>query len=142
MNRLWLTRTALLVAISTLLIGCFGGAFNLSDFAGNFTGTGTLDNGKTGDLALTCDSNGIVTGTLTVTGADGTQTFKFTAGVYALSGSLTSTGGNFEVTGTVPTQGDFFIRGNLPRDGSARSYTVSTDEAPPTVYNGTLVRIP
>jgi hypothetical protein len=123
-------RTVLLSALLLLLValsGCSGGGIDFNTWAGSYSGTGTLDNGKTGALALTCDANGIVTGTLTVTGADGSDTdFKFTAGVYNVTGSITSTGGAFDVGGNVPSNGDFFIRGRFPTDSSSKQYTITT----------------
>jgi hypothetical protein len=141
-------RTVLVSAILLLLLalsGCSGGGIDFNTWAGTYSGSGTLDNSKTGDLALTCDANGIVTGTLTVTGADGTDTnFKFTAGVYNLTGSITSTGGAFDVGGTVPNNGTFFIRGHFPADTSSKPYTVVTGTSTtfPTSqsYPGTLTR--
>lgn len=130
-----------------LLAGCAGGALDFNVWAADYSGTGELDNHKTGDLHLTCDANGIVTGTLTVAGADGPDVeFKFTAGNYNLVGSITSTGGNFEVAGNVPSNGDFFIRGRFPTDGSAKDYKVVTvaNETFPTTqsYDGSLTRDP
>lgn len=144
-------RTALflvvLIGLIALIAGCAGGAVNFNTWAADYAGSGTLDNDKVGQLEVTCDSNGIVTGTLTVTGTDGTESeFKFTPGAYNLSGSITSTGGNFEVSGEVPEMGGFFIRGNFPTDGSSRDYKVVTEatETYPTVqsYDGTLARVP
>jgi hypothetical protein len=139
------TALVLLLALGFIaaVAGCSGEGIDFNIWAGNYSGTGTLDNGKVGDLALTCGSDGLVTGTLTVTGADGTdEDFKFTAGSYNLAGSITSTGGNFEVTGNVPANGDFFIRGNFPTDGGSKTYTVVTEasEEFPTVlsYTGSL----
>jgi hypothetical protein len=115
---------ALIAAIS----GCSGEGIDFNVWAGSYSGTGTLDNDKVGNLALTCGSDGLVSGTLTVTGVDGTdEDFKFTAGTYDLNGSITSTGGNFEVSGNVPDNGNFFIRGRFPTDGSSKTYTVVTE---------------
>src|ERR1044072_3215478 len=150
MKRTVLSRAFIIAAalgLIAILAGCAGGALDFNVWGADYSGTGELDNHKTGDLAITCDSNGIVTGTLTVAGADGPDVeFKFTAGVYNLVGSITSTGGNFEVSGNVPTMGDFFIRGNFPTDGSAKDYkgvTVANTTFPtPQSYDGSLTRDP
>jgi hypothetical protein len=139
-------RTALFTAILFFVltaVGCAGGGINFNTWAGSYSGSGTLDNGKTGTLALTCGTDGLVNGTLTVTGADGTDTdFKFTAGSYPLTGSITSTAGAFEVGGNVPSNGDFFVRGQFPTDGGSKTYTVTTvsSQAFPVVltFTGTL----
>lgn len=129
------------VAAST---GC-GGAIDFNAWAGSYTGTGELDNHKAGALSLVCGSDGLVSGSLDVTGVNGTDTnFKFTPGSYTLAGSITSTSGNFEVHGNVPSNGDFFIRGRFPTNATPLPYTVTTaaSAAFPTVltFTGTLSR--
>src|SRR5882757_7008251 len=105
MNRSILSIALLLCVAFGLVLstaGCAGKGVDFNTWVATYTGTGALDNSKAGVLAVTCDASGIVTGTLTVTGADGTDTlFKFTAGTYNVTGSITSTDGNFEVSGTV-----------------------------------------
>jgi hypothetical protein len=104
-----------LLGLIAAIAGCSGEGVDFNVWAGNYSGTGTLDNSKVGNLALTCGTDGLVSGTLTVTGADGPDTdFKFTAGSYNRAGSITSTSGNFEVSGNVPSNGDFVIRGRFP----------------------------
>lgn len=125
MNRFLL---ALLTSFAVLfLAGCGGGGFDPAQFTGTYHGAVTLDNNKAGDLTLVSDAQGLVSGSLVVTGADGTDTnYKFTAGTYTVGGSLTSLGGDFEVNGEVPDQGDFFIRGSFPTDGGTRTFKVIT----------------
>lgn len=148
MNRSYLSTLLIFAAfgLSLVLSGCGGHGIDFGTWAANYTGTVGLDNSKSGTLALTSDTNGIVTGTLTVTGADGADTnYKFTAGTYPLAGSITSTKGGFEVNGTVPTMGSFFIRGQFPTDASTKAFTVVTGtSATYTVslkYNGVLTKI-
>ncbi len=120
-------RIALLAAfVIVALSGCFGSGFNPGSYAGNYTGTGTLDNSKTGDVVLDFNGSGVATGSLTVTGAGtgDTSTFQFPAGVYPLNGSVTSTKGAFEVQGMVASDKPFVIRGSLPAVGQNSTYTV------------------
>lgn len=125
MNRFLLALFALFVVL--FVAGCGGAGFDPTQFMGTYHGTVTLDNNKAGDLTLVSDAEGLVSGSLVVTGADGTDTtYKFTAGTYSVAGSLTSLSGNFEVNGEVPDQGDFFIRGSFPTDGSTRTFKVIT----------------
>lgn len=149
MNRSNLSTSLLLIAafgLALITAGCGGKGLDFAPWVANYTGSGSLDNGKTGDLAVSCDAAGVVTGTLTVTGADGVDTlYKFTAGVYNVSGSITSTSGDFEVTGTVPVDGDFFIRGKLPTATlTPRTYTVVTSTSVTFLtsqhYTGSLQR--
>src|SRR5579862_986074 len=118
----------LFVAICILATaGCGGKSVDFSVWAGSYSGSAVLDNNKTATLSLVSDSTGLATGTLVVTGADGTDTnFKFTAGTYNVSGSVTSTGGGFEVDGTVPNNGNFVIRGTFPTDSSPKVFHVVT----------------
>jgi len=144
------TRIAPLAVLITMAVwvaafasGCGGSNVDFSQWAGNYSGTITLDNNKSGVLTLSSDSNGLVSGELVVTGADGTDTnFKFTAGTYNLTGSVTSTGGGFEVAGAVPNNGNFLVRGQFPTTptpttfrivtGLSQTFTISQ------TYSGTL----
>ncbi|HVT13129.1 MAG TPA: hypothetical protein VHE55_12770 [Fimbriimonadaceae bacterium] len=129
--------------LAILLSGCGGKGVDFNTWAGSYTGTATLDNNKSSTLHLTSDSSGIVAGTMVVTGADGTDSdFKFTAGTYNVTGSITSTSGGFTVSGAVPNMGNFFIRGQFPTDGSTTEYRIGTEASTtyPTslTYTGTL----
>lgn len=116
-----------IAAFATSLSGCAGKGVDFNIWTGTYTGTATLDNNKASTLNLTSDSSGIVAGTMVVTGADGTDTnFKFTAGTYNVTGSITSTGGAFTASGTVPNMGNFFVRGEFPTDGSSKQYRIGT----------------
>ena len=137
-----------ILAFGILLLasGCGGSSVNFSTWAGNYSGSGILDNNKNGVLTLVSDPTGLVTGTLVVTGADGNDlNFKFTAGTYALSGSITSTTGGFEVNGVVPNNGNFVVRGQFPTNGSSTTYrivtTTSTTFINSLTYTGTLSKI-
>lgn len=133
------------ILASVLSAGCGGQGVDFNTWAATYSGSGALDNSKVGDLALTSDAQGLVSGTLTVTGADGTDTnFKFTAGAYNVSGSITSTSGGFEVTGSVPSNGTFFVRGQFPTDSSSKAYKVITATSSTFItsqtYDGNLTR--
>jgi hypothetical protein len=148
MNRSILSTALLLCAfgLALMIAGCAGKGVDFTTWVATYSGSGALDNSKTGDLTLSCDASGIVTGTLTVTGADGTDTFfKFTPGSYALAGSITSTDGNFEVSGTVPNNATFIIRGHFNTDTihstlynviTGTSTTLTTSQH----YTGSLIR--
>jgi hypothetical protein len=136
----------LVLGVLGSLSGCGGSSVNFATWQGNFAGTVTLDNSKTGNLTLTSDANGLVSGVFVVTGADGTDTlFKFTAGTYHMSGGITSTSGGFEVDGAVPNMGNFFIRGQLPTDSTTKTIRVITGTSSffttAILYQGTLNKI-
>lgn len=132
-----------IAALAASLSGCAGKGVDFNTWTGTYTGTATLDNNKASTLNLTSDSSGIVAGSMVVTGADGTDTnYKFTAGTYNVTGSITSTGGAFTVSGTVPNMGNFVVRGTFPTNGGTTEYrigTASSSTYPTSMsYTGTL----
>jgi len=146
-KRIASTAVLLVLAVwfAVVVSGCGGSTVNFATWEGNYGGTVTLDNNKMGTLTLSSDANGLVSGFLVVTGADGTDTnFKFTAGTYNLSGSVTSTGGGFEVDGAVPNNGNFLVRGQFPTTPTATTFRIitgtSTNFTVSLTYMGTLNR--
>lgn len=119
MNRNSSLLLTLLVAAS-ILTGCAGSGtttgLGASPYQGAYQSTITLDNAKTGTLALDVAANATATGTLTVAvpPAKGSLApFTFTAGPISVSGNV-NPDGTFSLTGTDPTSGGFSIGGNLP----------------------------
>lgn len=123
MNRNSSLLLTLLVAAS-ILTGCAGSGsttgLGVSTYQGAYQSTITLDNAKTGTLALDVSANATATGTLTVAAPPAKASlapFTFTAGPISVSGNV-NPDGTFSLTGTDPTSGGFSIGGNLPLSNS------------------------
>ena len=96
-------------------------------FAARYLGTGALSNGQTGDLDMTVDAQGNVSGTFTVVNApvSALADFSVVAGSYPVSGTVDTNTGAFTLAGSVPDLGNFSITGLLPLDGGHGQYVVS-----------------
>ena len=141
--RFFLGRIAPLVLIASLgafvLAGCGGGDNNDTDltnagiigggsvFAGRKVSTVTLGGGKTGTLDFVVDAANRVTGTLTVAGSTTRQAYSFTAGVFAISGSVNPATGAFTLNGDIPGSGPFSIAGTLPSASGGGGYTLTAN---------------
>lgn len=115
------TQTTISSVLVAGLIGCGGSATTGSStnpFTGTYTGSMTLDGGKTGDLSLTVASSGTATGTLDVKASKGRDggTFTFTVGTINISGSV-GPDGTINVTGTDANSGLFNVGGQFSSSG-------------------------
>ncbi|HSI71667.1 MAG TPA: hypothetical protein VK934_00700 [Fimbriimonas sp.] len=121
-----------LAAVAALLAGCAGDATIIpftpvnNVFAGTYQSANvTLDNGKTGVVALTVGADGDANGSLTVSAAlvaaGRGLIFGFTPGVHNIHGTVTSAG-HFSLMGNDPQNGDFRVEGDLDlhADGTLR----------------------
>ncbi len=134
-----LTSVILFACMSVFcLLGCGGGGFNVGNYVGTYDGSGSVDRGKTGTLHFTTDAEGIIAGTFVVNGTETTGTgFNFAPGTYVVVGSVTSTNGGFTISGSVPDQGDFVIRGPFPSLTQSREYKIRANA---DNFTGTLVK--
>jgi len=136
----------LFVAVASVAIvslaGCggSGSAVAANPFANTYNGNVTLDGGKAGAIAVSVNSSGTASGSLTVTApaafasTGGTRSdFLFTIGTHTISGNV-SNDGTFHMTGSDPTYGTFSMDGNLTLSGSS-AFTVTGGG---TTYTGSI----
>lgn len=131
------TQTTISSVLVAGLIGCGGSATTGSStnpFTGTYTGSMTLDGGKTGDLSLTVASSGTATGTLDVKASKGRDggTFTFTVGTINISGSV-GADGTINITGTDANSGLFNVGGQLGSSGGNVNISAGG-----TTYTGTI----
>lgn len=103
-------------AFAVLFAGCGGaggGSASPGTYAGDYTGTVTLDGTRSGALAMTIDSRGIVRGTFAVTDPGSSPTSIFPLGTFSILGTAGGDG-SFSTTGESGIN-RFVISGRVPQ---------------------------
>lgn len=115
-----------------------GGGPGANPFQGQFSASGALDSGKTGNMQLTVAADGKVSGTLKVVAGPAFQRalapFVFPVGSFSVSGTATNAGA-IALTGTAGQAGAFTVSGFLPNNNLNTNYTI---KAGSSIFTGSV----